>query len=193
MAFTQVQKLQLNNQVDRILHTPGTFRGGNLEMTMVFDYDMDINQLKEEAALIIAALKAHSPVFQNVRFNGVKWKGDCSITNQVTPMTFVQMGKFFEEETSRVLSGTHTSEEYEDKDTETPNFQPDTKNLEILLDKLKLFHARSKLVLILTQGQYQISDKEAAKRALTPFLKQKILFIEPDRIRTGMQIFMELI
>lgn len=173
MAFTQVQKLQLNNQVDRILHTPGNFRGGNLEMTMVFDYDMDINQLKEEAALIIAALKAHSPVFQNVRFNGVKWKGDSSITNQVTPMTFVQMGKFFEEE--------------------TPDFQSDVKNLEILLDKLKLFHARSKLILILTQGQYQISDKEAAKRALTPFLKQKILFLEPDRIRTGMEVLCSIV
>ncbi|MBD5544881.1 MAG: hypothetical protein HDR01_11750 [Lachnospiraceae bacterium] len=175
MAFTQIQKLQLNNQVDRILHMPGNFRGGNLEMTMVFDYAMDIGQLKEDAGQIIAALKAHSPVFQNVRFNGVKWKGDSSIINQVTPMTFVQIGKFFEEENPHVPS------------------QAGAKNLVILLEQLKLFHARSKLILILTQGQYQISDKEAAKSALTPFLKQKILFLESDRIRTGMQIFMELI
>lgn len=177
MAFTQIQKLQLNNQVDRILHTPGNFGGSNLEMTMVFDYDVDISQLKEEAGQIIASLKAHSPVFQNVRFNGVKWKGDNAITNQVIPMAFVQMGKFFEEDISAAYL----------------NPQSDTKNLEVLLEKLKLFHARSKLILILTQGQYQISDKEAAKAALTPFLKQKILFLEPERIRTGMQIFMELI
>lgn len=104
MAFTQIQKLQLNNQVDRILQAPGNFRGGNLEMTMVFDYAMDIGLLKEEAGQIIASLKAHSPVFQNVRFNGVKWKGDNDITNQVIPMTFVQMGKFFEDEISAQCS-----------------------------------------------------------------------------------------
>lgn len=177
MAFTQIQKLQLNNQVDRILHTPGNFRGGNLEMTMVFDYAMDIGLIKEEAGQIIASLKAHSPVFQNVRFNGVKWKGDSDIINQVIPMTFVQMGKFFEENIS----------------AECSKLPPDKKNLEVLLEKLKLFHARSKLILILTQGEYQISDRETAKAALTPFLKQKILIIEPEHIKTGMQIFLELI
>ena len=177
MAFTQIQKLQLNNQVDRILYTRGNFRGGNLEMTMVFDYSMDKSLLKEETGQIIASLKAHSPVFQNVRFNAVKWKEDSDITNQVISMTFVQMGKFFEENIS----------------AECSRLLPDVKNLEVLLEKLKLFHARSKLILILTQGQYQISDKEAAKTALAPFLKQKILIIEPERIKTGMQTFMELI
>lgn len=174
MALTQMQKLQLNHQVDKILHVPGNFQGGNLEMTMVFDYAMDRNQLKEEAAQIISSLKAHSPVFRNVRFNGIKWKSDVSIVNQVVPMAFVQMGKFFEEE--------------EDWDSASS-----MKNLEVLLQKLKLFHARSKLILVLTQGQYQISDKEAAKAAFQPFLKGKILFVESNHIKAGMQIFMGLL
>lgn len=178
MAFTQIQKLQLNNQVDRILHTPGNFRGGNLEMTMVFDYAMDISLLKEEAGQIIASLRAHSQVFQNVRFNGVKWKGDGSITSQVIPMAFVQMGKFFEDD--------------ENNNGETSD-SVSAKSLDVLLENLKLFHARSKLILILTQGQYKISDKEVVKQALSPFLKQKILFLENDLMKTGMQVFIELI
>lgn len=179
MALTQVQKLQLNKQVDKILNTPGNFQGGNLEMTMVFDYDIDETKLKEQAAQIISTLKSHSPVFRNVRFNGVKWESDTEITSQVVPMMFVQMGKFFEE-TKKV------------KKTEN-NIESNQKNLEVLLQKLKLFHARSKLIIILTNGQYQITDKEASKAALNPFLKGKLLLLEGDTMKTGMQLFMELI
>lgn len=174
MALTQIQKLQLNKQVDKILNAPGNYQGGNLEMTMVFDFAMDKVQLKEEASQIISALKAHSPVFRNVRFNGVRWKSDEDITNQVIPMTFVQMGRFFEE-----------ANEWEEA-------QNHRKHLEVLLQNLKLYHARSKLILILTKGEYQVSDKEAAKSAFNPFLKRKILFLEPDSMKTGIQAFLEL-
>lgn len=170
-----VQRLLLNKQVDKILNTPGNFQGGNLEMTMVFDYAIDKDQLKEETAQIIAVLKSHSPIFRNVRFNGVKWISDTEIISQVTPMPFVQMGKFFEE--------TDSFEKAENR----------PKNLEILLQKLKLFHARSKLIIILTKGDYEISDKEAAKTALNPFLKSKLLLIQSGTFKTGMQLFMDLI
>lgn len=185
MALTQVQKLQLNHQVDRILHAPGNFQGGNLEMTMVFDEDAEPDWFKEEAIQIITTLKAHSPVFRNVRFHAVKWKGDFSITNQTIPMTFVQAGRFFEEDSQDISLSTSTIEEKK----ETNHI----KSLEALLENLKLFHARSKLILVLTQGQYQISDREAAKKALNPFLKQKLLLLTPDYMKTGMEIFMELI
>lgn len=182
MAFTQVQKLQLNNQVDRILHAPGNFQGGNLEMTMVFDYDTDMDRLREDACEIVTTLKSHSPVFRNVRFNGVKWKGDLSITNQIVPMTFIQMGKFFDEKDCNV------------NDIEAlGNENKDIKKLEILLQKLKMYHARSKLILILTDGKYQVSHKESAKSALNPFLKHKLLLIGAEGIQTGMELFMKYI
>lgn len=185
MAFTQVQKLQLNHQVDRILHVPGNFQGGNLEMTMVFDYDAETDWFKEKAGQIITALKAHSPVFRNVRFHAVKWKGDFSITNHTIPMTFVQTGRFFEEDGMDIPLDAGITEEKKGINN--------IKNLEVLLENLKLFHARSKLIFVLTQGQYQISDKEVAKKALNPFLKQKMLLLGPDYMKTGMEIFMELI
>lgn len=37
MPLTAVQNLQLHNQIERVLHVPGNYRGGILEMTVVID------------------------------------------------------------------------------------------------------------------------------------------------------------
>ena len=39
--LTQVQKLQLKTAVQRVLHVPGNYRGGPIEMAVVADYSAD--------------------------------------------------------------------------------------------------------------------------------------------------------
>ncbi|HEX3076720.1 MAG TPA: hypothetical protein VHQ24_07655, partial [Lachnospiraceae bacterium] len=43
---------------------------------------------------------------------------------------------------------------------------------------LKLFHARSKLILILTDGNYQILDEDSMKEHLQPFLYRKLILLK---------------
>ena len=96
MSLTQIQKLQLNKQVDRILHAPGNQPASRqqLEMAFVFDGFSDMEYLKSTAQDAVAALKAHDKIFQNVRSNVVFWNAE-KIKTETMPMSFIQMGKPF--------------------------------------------------------------------------------------------------
>ena len=54
------------------------------------------------------------------------------------------------------------------------------KSADELMRQLKLFYARSKLILIITDGNYKIVDEAKAQEYLNPFLKRKILVIKPN-------------
>ena len=41
MALTPVRNLQLHNQIERVLHVQGNYRGGILEMAIVVDREFD--------------------------------------------------------------------------------------------------------------------------------------------------------
>lgn len=43
---------------------------------------------------------------------------------------------------------------------------------------MKLFYARSKVILLLTDGNYIVKDEKAVSEALNPFLKRKLVLIE---------------
>ena len=174
MSLTQIQKLQLNKQVDRILHAPGNQPAGKqqLEMAFVFDCSSDIEYLKSTAQDAVAALKSHDKIFQNVRSNVVFWNAQ-TLTTQAMPMSFIQMGKpFVELEKSEVDN--------------SPRFDE-------LCAYLKLYHARSKCIILFTQGNYELGEKEMVKQSLNPFLKHKLLVVTPDKMTTGAVIFMEMI
>ena len=96
MSLTQIQKLQLNKQVDRILHAPGNQPAGRqqLEMAFVLDCSSDIEYIKSTTQDAVAALKAHDKIFQNVRSNVVYWRENHTST-ETMPMSFIQMGKPF--------------------------------------------------------------------------------------------------
>ena len=47
MALTAVRNLQLHNQIERVLHVPGNYRGGILEMAIVVDRAYDREYLKK--------------------------------------------------------------------------------------------------------------------------------------------------
>lgn len=178
MSLTQIQKLQLNKQVDRILHIPGNqpVDSKQFEMAFVIDCSSDLEYIETTTKDIVSALKAHDKIFQNVRSNVVYWRSqdaDKALETQTIPMSFIQMGKAFVDfEKTKV-----------DK---FPRFDD-------LCAYLKLYHARSKCIILITQGNYEIEDKNTVKENLSPFLKQKLVIVMPDKMVTGMSIFMEML
>lgn len=174
MSLTQIQKLQLNKQVDCILHTPGNQPAGKqqLEMAFVLDCSGDTEYIKSTAQDAVVALKSHDKIFQNVRSNVVFWSTE-KISTETMPMSFIQMGKpFVDLEKGKV-----------DK----------LPKLDELCAYLKLYHARSKCIIVITEGNYEHGDKEKLKQSLNPFLKQKMLIVTSEKMVTGTSIFMELI
>ncbi len=148
-------KKNLSDAVTRVLHVPGNYNGGQLEMTVVIDCNLPREYVKQTAFDIAAALRSHSEVFRNVRLNLLYWKSNEQMENQVVPLSFLQMGSSFEK-----------YEELTEK-----------KTLDALAGNLKLFHARSKLILALTGENVTVGDREELRRNMNPFLGKKSLFL----------------
>lgn len=148
-------KMNLKNAVERVLHVPGNYTGGIMEMTLVIDRTLPLDYVRSMAADIAAVLRSHSEVFRNVRLNLLYWKSDKDFENQVIPISFLQMSKCFEEYSE-------ISEE---------------KCLDALSAKLKLLHARSKLILVLANETLLIRDRQEVNRNMRPFLGKKSLFL----------------
>lgn len=169
MALSPVMRMQLINGVERVLHAPGNPSHDLKEMTLVLDYHMDEEEIGALARDVAGALKGHSHTFANVRCNLVHWKKDEDIYNEVCPLAMVQMGRFL---------GSYEQIE-------------EMKKVELLCEYLKRFHARSKLILTLSDGAYFIGDKGRLKAALVPFLQYKLLFADNQKVskltETGIQ------
>lgn len=146
---------QFKDNVERILHVPGNATGNILEMTVVVDGCLSRDEVQNLLPKLLRTLKMHSRIFQNVRFNFVLWKSDEQINNQVCPMTMAMMDSFYQE--------------YQQTAVE--------KRLESLAAYLKKFHARSKVIIVLTCGGYVIGDEEELHRQMQPFLEKKWMFV----------------
>lgn len=162
--FTEIQLLQIRNQVMRILHVPGNFSGGVLEMAVVADYHMPYECLKEESAQIAASLKRTDEVFCNVRLNLIKWVADDCFVKEISSLPQLQLGKAFEDYEGYRETG-QVSE---------------SKTLDELFRQLKLFYARSKVILVLTDGSYRTEREEKVREYLHPFLYRKLLLLHQD-------------
>ena len=147
-------KMSLKNGVERVLHVPGNYTGGILEMTIVVDCALPEEYVRETAADVAAVLRSHSEIFRNVRMNLLFWESDQRMENRIVPLSIVQTGRCFEEYPAT----------------------PEEKALEELLKNLKLFHARSKLILVLGEEKLLIRDRDVMKREMQPFLGKKSLF-----------------
>lgn len=185
MSLTQLQRLELNKRVDKILHAPSNAPAGGqqLEIAFVADLSGDIDFVNQSIKDAVTALKSHDKIFQNVRSNMIYWGSD-KITAKVTPMSFIQMGKAFEEiEESR-------------KETED-NFS----YFEDLCGYLKLYQARCRCILAFLDSTYEeleeqcfrVHDVEKAKESLNPFLKHRLLVVTKDKMFAGNELFMKLI
>lgn len=174
MALTQVQNLQLHNMIERVLHVPGNYRGGILEMAIVIDCAYEKERIQALCADIIASCKRQSEVFRNIRLNVVTWSAQ-AIRTETVAAAHLQMGGYFRD--------------YQEEDT-------GDKPLELLLAYLKEFHARSKLIMLLTPDPEigrTIKDKETALSALNPFLKQKLILITPEGMETGSRLIKQIL
>ena len=174
MSLTQLQKLELNKRVDKILHAPtnAVSKNQQLELSFILDLSSEKEYLDTTLKDAISALKSHDKIFQNVRTNLVYWENE-KIETKVIPMTFLQMGKAFDE-----INEDFTHQNV-DKDT----------NFDELCAYLKLFHARSKCIIVFTQKQHEIQNIEN----LNPFLKYRLLLITPEKMITGTEILLQLI
>lgn len=165
MEITEMGALQIAKRVDAILHVPGNYRGGNLEMTIVIDMSLEQADFQEPVTSVVRALKRSNEIFRNVRLNLVFWGQE--MTSSVTPMAMLLTGAAFQ----------------------TYRCSPQKKRYEDLFAYLKKFHARSKVVLVFTDGNNEAADMQAAREALTPFLKSKLLLIS-DRVVGGTEFLL---
>ena len=180
-----IERKQLKNHIERVLHVQGNYQGGILEMAVVIDMSMSKEQAAERAKELVSTLKTHSEVFRNVRLNTILWKGDEEFIKAVTPLAMLQMGRFFED--------------YESA--------PVKKDWDGLLATLKKFYARSMLIIVLTEAGtlhleqeagvlISVDNKAEAKENMQPFLHKKMVVLqyEPELVfKSGTEIFMSLI
>ncbi len=164
MELSMIQILKMKQSVERILHVPGNYKGGILEMAIVVDCGLEKEAAKETIKTLVKALKSHSETFRNVRLNVIWWKSDEEIVTEVLPMPVMQMGTPFES--------------YEQRKEE--------KSLDTLLGNLKLFQARSKLILLIGDGTFKIADEEKCMESLKPFLGRKMLLLL-DEVSDGVE------
>lgn len=144
---------QFTNKVEFILHSPCNIPSKMFEMTVVVDRNLSKEKVETYVPNLLRILKRHSDVFSNVRLNMVKWNSDTDICNQVMPMSMAMLGSYYEG--------------YEQKRA--------NKKYEELMKNLKLFHARSKLIIIVTNGNYTISDQGELTKIMQPFLHRKVM------------------
>lgn len=169
-----IRQKNFKNAVERILHVPGGYSGGILEMALVCDYSIPEEELKQITGEIVSTLKRHSEVFRNVRLNFIKWMDDEHIVKEVVPMAYVQMGTVFKEDAARRLMATGP------------------KSLEELTRQLKLFCARCKLIIVVTDGSYCVGNVKKAKEYFQPFLHRKMMLMQGEEIITGTQLMMKM-
>lgn len=153
MNFSPVFLQQFKNCVERILHVKGNYDGGILEMAVVLDHNLPKKTVLEAVPQLLRSLKMHSEVFRNVRLNVVDWSSDDGITNKVSPMAMLLMESYYSD--------------YE--------MCKSTKKMRVLVDYLKLFQARAKLIILMTDGNMENGDEEELKQAMQPFLGKKLM------------------
>ncbi len=184
MALTAVRNLQLHNQIERVLHVPGNYRGGILEMAIVVDRAYDRETARMLCADIITSCKKQSEVFRNVRLNMVLWGKD-KIRTETVASAYVQMGTFFD--------GYEAEHNLPEGGEQAAESQKGQSVIEIM-EYLKKFHARSKLILLLTPDKekfYQVPDTDRLREALSPFLKQKLVLVYPEEMEAGTRFFVQ--
>lgn len=154
MTFDLMMKQKIRQQVERVLHVPGNFTKDILEMAIVIDCSLSIDEARENIRELLGTLKRQSEVFRNVRLNAVKWLDDGHIENEVASVPAMQLGRYFEGYEQNIC----------------------VKSMDKLTGYLKKFQARSKLIIVVSDGQYRIDDEKAVQDNLSPFLRKKMIY-----------------
>ena len=194
MSLNPVQKLQLHNQIERVLHVKGNYQGGILEMAIVIDRTYEKETVRQLCADIIAACKKQSEIFRNVRLNMVLWGKD-GIFSESTASAYVQTGTYFDAY-EKQSTGEEGAERVHGELTHYENYAKQKgysgMYAEEIMEYLKKFHARSKLILLLTPDPdrcFGIADPDRMRQAMNPFLKQKLIIVSPEKIEAGAELY----
>ena len=153
MELSLIFMKRFKDTVERILHVPGNFTGPVLEMAVVLDGSLSRDVVSDVVPQLLGSLKRHSEVFRNVRLNVVNWKSDERIDTEVRPLSVVMLNSF-----------------YDGYEQEKVN-----KHFEALVAYLKMFQARSKVILLITDGKYQVENEDTLEISMRPFLEKKLL------------------
>ena len=153
MNLSTVFLMKYKNTVDRILHVKGNYSGGILEMAVVINHSLPKECVQNIVPQLLQTLKMHSEVFRNVRLNMVEWCSDNVITAQVSPMSMAGMSGYYDG--------------YEQQKVK--------KDFLKLVSYLKLFQARAKVIILLTDGDIKVLTQESVKAAMQPFLDKKLM------------------
>lgn len=163
MAFGLTEKMQIKNAMEKVLHVPGNYAGGTLEMAMVFDGNLTEECARQAGADMAALLKSHSEIFRNVRLNVICWEGDDELVKELSSLPLLQMG--------RALGGfRHAGKR---------------KRPELLAGCLKKFYARSKIILLFTDGNCRVEDERLFRENMHPFLYRKLVILQICRDGQG--------
>lgn len=167
MIISPVFLHQFHEKAERILRRRGNLNPSApvLEMTVVLDHNICAQELRQYVPALLGALKRGSELFRNVRLNVTDWWDDERIENQVRPMLAVMSAGFYEYDTPQVSEKTEKTE------------RQTAKRIEILYQYLKFYHARSKLIVLITDGCCRTEDEQARQEALKPFLGRKLMRI----------------
>ena len=155
MELSVLERRDVINGVEQILHAPGNYSGGILEMTVVIDASMAKEDVAELVPCVLSQLKRHSEVFRNTLFHVIYWINDETMEDVKNSMSMAMLSSFYENYRQ----------------------QKEMKKVESLLAYLRLFHARSKLILLFTPEGYRVEDETKANDLLQPFLGRKLLRI----------------
>lgn len=153
MNLSPVFLMKFKNTIERILHVKGNYNGGILEMAVVLDHSLSRECVQVVVPQLLRTLKIHSEVFRNVRLNMVEWIDDETIISQVSPMSMAGLSSYYEG--------------YEQRKKE--------KDMLKLISYLKLFQARAKVIILVTDTACDIAAQEGIKTAMQPFLDKKLM------------------
>lgn len=163
MSWSQIQRMEFIRYVEQILHLPGNDSGKVLEMAVVLDCTVSKEELQETLNFIVPTLKQHSEVFRNVRLNVIEWGSDDCIQLEVSSMGMLLTGNCFHE----------------------LNEITERKSVERLTAYLKLFAARCRFILVLTNGKFEVGNKEKLEANMKPFVFRKLVWMLGDENAKG--------
>lgn len=153
MNLSPVFLMKFKNTIERILHVKGNYNGGILEMAVVIDHNLSKESVQDIMPQLLRTLKMHSEIFRNVRLNVVEWNSDEVITSQVSPMSVAGMSGYYDSYVQ----------------------QKQKKDFMKLISYLKLFQARAKVIILLTDASCDDLTQDGVKAAMQPFLDKKLM------------------
>ena len=151
MDISPILRMQIVNNTEMVLHAACNSHKKFTEMTVVFDYSNEKEVQKEIVNGLIYVLKNHSNQYKNIRCNVIRWISNDCIASEVIPLSLLQTGKPLEEYVQSVQK----------------------KDVALLIQKIKMFQARSSIVWIVTDAGLMLQNQELYLQSIQPFLKNK--------------------